>query len=111
MTAEISVLLTTARDPAEATTLADMLLERELAACVQMMDVSSRYRWQGRVQADTEILLVVKLATARVDAATQALRKAHSYELPEIIALPVSGGLPDYIAWVVANSPGEASGT
>ncbi|NND64444.1 MAG: divalent-cation tolerance protein CutA [Gammaproteobacteria bacterium] len=104
MSNDISVLLTTVANQTDAEQMSAMLIEQQLAACVQTIDVDSRFRWQGEVQKEHEVLLLIKTATNGVDMVTEAIREQHSYDVPEIIALPVAGGLSDYIKWVSAES-------
>ncbi|RZW13437.1 MAG: divalent-cation tolerance protein CutA [Desulfobulbaceae bacterium] len=98
------VVLTTMADRDEARRISKMLLEKNLAACTQEFDVNSRFRWKGVVQSEPEIVMLIKTAKGRVDATIEAIKQSHSYELPEIIVLPVTGGLPGYIDWVEAET-------
>jgi periplasmic divalent cation tolerance protein len=99
-----AALLMTTAPAAEAERLAAMLVERRLAACVQALPVASTYRWQGVVERADEVLLLVKTAPDRADAAADAITAAHSYEVPEILRFDGSGGLPAYLAWVAAET-------
>ena len=108
------VVLTTAGTAAEADAIATALVERQLAACVQIIGpVASIYRWQGVVERSEERLLLVKttdVAYAQVDA---AIRELHSYECPEVIALPIDAGSENYLAWLreqVSATAGGAGG-
>lgn len=105
------IVLCTAPDPTTAETLARSVVEARLAACVNLLPgVRSVYRWQGAVQADSETLLIIKTRRDRFTALADALRAQHPYELPEIIAVPLSDGLPAYLAWVDQNTdPTESS--
>jgi periplasmic divalent cation tolerance protein len=104
MDAKAILIMTTVDSEALAATLATKLLELRQAACVQQVDIRSRYRWDGDVKCDTEILLLVKTSTDAADAAMRTVRESHSYEVPEIVALPISGGLPAYLDWVAAEA-------
>ncbi|NNL05944.1 MAG: divalent-cation tolerance protein CutA [Xanthomonadales bacterium] len=85
--------------------LAAALVERRLAACVNVLPgVRSIYRWQGQVHDDSETLLIVKTGRAAYPALQSWLANAHPYDVPEIIALPVGEGLPAYIDWVVQKT-------
>ena len=96
---------TTAGSPEEARAIAGVLLDGRLAACVQVLGpVESRYRWEGRLETATEWLLVVKTAAARYDEVEAAIRAAHSYDVPEILAVPVVGGSQAYLRWVVEET-------
>ncbi len=96
---EIVVLYCTA-PPQEAESLAHLLLDERLVACINLIAVESVYRWDGAVCTDPEMLMVLKTASDRVDAVTKKIQEIHPYELPEIIVLPVTGGSPEYLAWV-----------
>lgn len=92
---------TTTDSQAEAERLAASLIEARLAACVQVTGpITSYYRWEGQVNHDPEWLLVIKTAADRAEAVAEHLRQHHSYDVPEIIAVPIVGGNPDYLNWV-----------
>lgn len=96
-------MLCTCPDRETGQRLAESLVEERLAACVNLVPgLTSVYRWEGRVQQDAEILLLIKTIEARVEALTERLRRLHPYEVPEIIALPIASGLTDYLNWVNA---------
>lgn len=81
--------------------MARMLVDRRLAACVNIVpQVRSIYRWKGEVEDARESLLLIKTTEDRFSEVRDALRQQHSYELPEIIALPITDGLPEYLAWL-----------
>jgi periplasmic divalent cation tolerance protein len=89
--------------PEQARAIADALVERELAACVNIVAlVHSVYRWQGAVEHDDEALLVVKTTRAAVAPLTVALGELHPYENFELVALAVDGGAPAYLDWIAA---------
>ena len=99
------LLLTTCPDAASAQSLADSLVQSRLAACVsQLPGMLSTYRWQGQIQRDVEIQLVIKTSNARRAEAMAHIQANHPYEVPEILALAVSDGLPAYLAWVANNT-------
>ena len=98
---EVVVVLCNAPDAAAARRVAERLVESRLAACVNILaPCESVYRWEGKIQRQTETPLLFKTTRARLDAATAAAREAHPYETPEVIALPIIGGLPEYLEWV-----------
>ena len=100
----IAVVLTTVGTEAEASTLATTLVERQLAACVNVIPgVSSTYRWKGAVATDAEWLLVIKTRTDRFDEIRAAILELHSYELPEIVMIEASRVDPAYRAWIDGN--------
>lgn len=95
------VLFSTCPNMAEAERLASHLVETRLAACVNAVPaIRSFYRWKGKVNNDPEVLLVIKTARDRVDAVRAEIEKLHSYELPELIALPVVDGAANYLTWL-----------
>lgn len=98
---ETLLVLTTTPDIACAETLADSLVEQGLAACVNILaPCRSVYRWQGSIERAEEVPLLIKTTAQCYAALEQAIRALHPYELPEILAVPVSAGLPAYLDWV-----------
>jgi periplasmic divalent cation tolerance protein len=101
------LVLTNLPDRASAERLADALIEKRVAACVNILaPCRSVYRWQGAVQRDEEHPVLIKTTAERYGALEQAIRAAHPYELPEIIAVPVERGLPAYLDWVSSETAG-----
>jgi len=98
------MIMTTVDSDAQADTLCTVLIEQNLAACIQELPVFSRYRWQGEIQRDREILLLVKTAASIADAAMQAIERHHDYDVPEILVVPVTAGLPAYLQWLVTET-------
>ena len=99
------LLVTTPADAARP--LADHILDRRLAACVNRVDgVSSTFWWQGKRDEATETLLVVKTTKALVDRAIAVIVEVHPYEVPEVIALPVVAGHGPYLDWVRSEATG-----
>ncbi len=99
------LVLTNMPERAVAERLADMLVERRLAACVNILaPCRSVYRWKGALQHDEEHPMLIKTTTERYPALEQALRAAHPYELPEIIAVPLAQGLPAYLEWLAGET-------
>ena len=95
------LVLTTCGSPADAGSLATLLIEQRLAACVNAVErVASTYRWRDRVQTDQETLLVIKTTAARYPQVEQAIRQHSKYELPEVVAIPVTAGSSAYLDWV-----------
>lgn len=93
--------LCTCPDAATAARIAETLVGERLAACVNVLPgVGSVYRWDGRVERAEEVLLVIKTVRARLDALTARVVELHPYELPEVLAVDVAGGLPGYLAWI-----------
>jgi periplasmic divalent cation tolerance protein len=99
------LVLTNLPDLPTAETLARQLVEARLAACVNILSpCRSVYRWRGAVETADEVPLLIKTSSERYDALAAAIRRQHPYELPEVIALPIIDGLPDYLAWVVSET-------
>jgi periplasmic divalent cation tolerance protein len=102
---EIRVVFVTAPDADAGGRIARALVEERLAACVsQVPGVRSTYRWQGGVQQDDEVLLVIKTRADRLGALAARVRALHPYELPEVLALPAAGGSADYLEWVAREA-------
>lgn len=99
------LVLTNLPDRAAAERLADLVIGQKLAACVNILaPCRSVYRWKGAVQHDEEHPMLIKTTAERYPALEQALRSGHSYELPEIIAVPIERGLPAYLDWVAGET-------
>jgi periplasmic divalent cation tolerance protein len=97
-------VLTTAGSEEEAGRIASLLVERRLAACVQVAGpITSRYRWQGEIEEEREWQCLAKTTGAAYEAVEAAIREVHSYDQPEIIATPIVAGSPGYLAWIDAN--------
>jgi periplasmic divalent cation tolerance protein len=97
-------VLTTAGSEEEAERIGDVLVEARLAACVQVIGpIVSRYRWQGELERATEWQCLAKTQAALYPAVEEAIRAAHSYEEPEILAIPVLTGSAGYLAWIADN--------
>src|SRR5213595_1020124 len=99
------LVLTNLPDRAAAVRLDDLVIEKSIAACVNILaPCRSVYRWKGAVQHDEEHPMLIKTTAERYPALEQALREGHPYELPEIVAVPIERGLPAYLAWVAAET-------
>ena len=102
---EALLVLTNLPDAASARLLADHLVTARLAACVNILaPCRSVYRWQGAIEDAEEVPLLIKTTTARYAELEAAIRAGHPYELPEIVAVPLSRGLPAYLAWVATET-------
>ncbi len=107
---EALLVFTNLPDADAARTLAARLVELRLAACVNMLaPCRSTYRWQGKIEEAEEVPLLIKTSAARYAALEAAIRAAHPYELPEIVAVPATRGLPEYLAWVAAETATDDS--
>ena len=99
------LVLTNLPDRAAAEKLADALVEKRVAACVNILaPCRSVYRWKGAVQREEEHPMLIKTTAGRYPALEAAIRASHPYELPEIIAVPIGRGLPAYLEWVVSET-------
>jgi len=95
------VVLSTCGSEEEGERIARLLVDRRLAACVTVVPgARSFYRWQGKVESADEWILLIKSSRGRFDELRLALQTAHSYEVPELIALPVVEGAPNYLNWL-----------
>ena len=98
------VVLITAPSAAEARTLADLLVEENLAACVQILPaMESVYRWKGNVERASEVLLLAKTLGGRFQELEERVRAVHSYETPEIVAIPVTMISSPYLEWLAES--------
>ncbi len=110
---EFVEVLVTAGSPREARRIARHLVERRLAACVNLHPVTSVYRWKGRVEEAREVALAVKTTRTRYRALEAEVRRLHSYEVPATVALLVERGDPLYLRWVAESTappPGPRRG-
>jgi periplasmic divalent cation tolerance protein len=99
------IVFMTAGNGEEAARLADMLVGAHLAACVQIFpEIESVYRWQGKIERAPEVLLLAKTTRAKFDDLAREVRALHSYDTPEIIAVPVVAGSERYLKWLTAGS-------
>lgn len=95
------IVLTTAGSEVEAKKITHALVEGKLAACVNIVPkIQSVYRWKGEVEEAEEFLLVIKTARSKQEEVNSAIRKLHSYELPECVVLAIDGGDEKYLRWI-----------
>ena len=105
MTAPVLACFCTCPDAASATRIADAVVDERLAACVnQLPGLRSVYRWAGGIERADEVLLVIKTTGNRLEALTARIHELHPYELPEVIAFEVAGGLSAYLDWVAEQT-------
>jgi periplasmic divalent cation tolerance protein len=105
---QILIVMTNLPNAQAAEAIASTLVKSRLAACVNLLPaVQSVYRWQGKVERATEVTLLIKTTQRHYAALEAAIRAAHPYELPEVIALPVTTGLPSYLQWVITETTPE----
>jgi periplasmic divalent cation tolerance protein len=94
------MVLVTCKSETEASSLASDIVHNKLAACVQMNPVVSVYTWDGQVQTEAETRLVIKTRTALYPALEAFVQKHHSYDVPQILQIPISQGLPVFLDWI-----------
>ena len=105
MSDEAIIVYTTVADHEAANGLAELLVERRLAACVHLVSgIKSVYRWRGKLERDDEVQLVIKSEAGRFDAIEALLREHHPYELPEIVAVRVDRGSQQYLDWIASQT-------
>ena len=101
----VRLLLCTVPDEEMASRIGHTLVQEKLAACVNVVPgIRSIYAWKGGIEDERELLLVIKSTADRFDDLAARIRSLHSYENPELIAVPVEGGLSDYLSWVRAST-------
>jgi periplasmic divalent cation tolerance protein len=104
---DISIALTTCPDADSAHQIATILVQERLAACVnQIAGVRSTYIWNGVLQDEQEVMLIIKTTTAQLATVESRVKALHSYEVPEFIAIPVCAGSQSYLEWVRQNVGG-----
>jgi periplasmic divalent cation tolerance protein len=106
------VVLSTVGRAEDAERIGRALVERGLAACVNVLPaVTSIYRWKGKLEKEEERLLLIKTRAERFEALKQALVSLHPYEVPEVLALPVADGHQPYLDWLDESVSGKPAGT
>ncbi len=105
MDSQALVVYCSCPDQAIAERIAEAVVNERLAACVNLISgLTSIYRWEGQLQRDAELLLIIKTRSAVYPQLEARLRQLHPYQLPEIIALPIHTGSADYLNWIAANT-------
>ncbi len=94
------VVLVTAESGEQARQLARQLLQNRLAACVNFVPVESMFLWQGAIQEEKEVLMIIKTRSGSFDDLMAAIKSAHSYDTPEIIGMPIVVGSREYLKWI-----------
>ncbi|TLU88353.1 MAG: divalent-cation tolerance protein CutA [Chlorobium sp.] len=100
MESSYCLVITTVPDREEAESLAEGILDNRLAACVQMSEVRSFFLWESSLQKENEIVMYIKTTDACYGELESYISQYHPYDVPEIIKLPVTGGLPGYLEWL-----------
>jgi len=98
------MVITTAPNRETAENLAESILNNRLAACIQMSDIRSFFLWEGKLHKDGEVALSIKTTEARYRDLEAHILKHHPYDVPEIIMLPITSGLPAYLDWLDAST-------
>ncbi len=95
------LVMTTVKARVEAERIAKKIVGEKLAACVNVVpSISSTYRWKGKIERSRETLLLMKTSGEKLDKAIKRIKELHTYKVPEIIALPIERGLPEYLKWL-----------
>ncbi len=100
MAVNFGLVLVTAASEAEEENIAKSLVEHKLAACVSLLPIRSIYTWQGEIHAESEWQLVIKTDLAKFESLKTKVQELHSYEVPEIIAIPIIAGSEAYLDWI-----------
>ena len=100
MDSEYVMIVSTCADMESARRIAGILVDKRLVACAQLFPIVSIYTWQGKACEDDEVMLFLKSKTALYDEIAAAIKESHPYDVPEIIQIPITDGLPDYLRWI-----------
>ena len=104
---EAMLVFTTCANREEASRIARVVVEERLAACVQIVgDIQSVYHWQGAIEESREVLVLIKSLVASFEDLQARITGLHSYETPEIVAIPILAGAKDYLAWLAGSTQG-----
>lgn len=98
------LVITTCPSQQEAENITAALIEKRLAACVQKSEITSTYRWQEKVECDREIKLTLKTRSDLFDKISATIKQESSYDNPEVIAIPIQQGSPDYLEWIASET-------
>lgn len=102
------LVLTNVPDAATASTIALAIVEQRAGACVNILPaVQSVYQWQGHIETTTEVTLLIKTTDAAYTALEQLIVSLHPYDVPEVVAIPVTAGLPPYLQWIMSETKKE----
>jgi periplasmic divalent cation tolerance protein len=97
---EYSVIIATYPNKESAKCVAQLLIEKRLAACAQLFPIESVYLWQGKVCDEREVMMFIKSKTTLFDEIAAFIKENHSYKVPEIVRIPITDGLPEYLGWI-----------
>lgn len=101
---EFCVVLTTTDSEENVERIANVVLERQLAACVQILPIRSKYIWNGKIEAGEELLLLIKAKASDFSDLQDAIISVHAYDVPEVISLPVANGSASYLDWITSST-------
>ena len=100
---DFAIILTTVSAVEEGQSIANLLVEKQLAACVNIIpNISSVYRWKGQIQSEQEVLLLIKTTKDLEAAVYEEVQAVHSYNTPELVTLPITNGSETYLDWMTA---------
>jgi periplasmic divalent cation tolerance protein len=100
MNSDYSLIMSTFPDKESAKKTVKLLVEQQLAACVQTLPIESVYLWKDEICEDNEIMLLIKTKAYLFDMIATIIKDVHSYEVPEIVQIPIDRGLPEYLQWI-----------
>lgn len=100
MKSKYSMIIATFPDKEIAKKIAKLLVEQHFAACAQLLPIESIYRWKDEICDESEIMMLIKSKTDMFTKIALAIQELHPYEVPEIIQIPISAGIPDYLNWI-----------
>ena len=103
---EYCMILTTCSSTEGAGALADRLIKEKLAACVQLSPITSYYSWKNQLHRDAEIRLLIKTKTRLYESVERFIKQHHSYEVPQIVQIPITDGSDEYFDWIDENTTG-----
>jgi periplasmic divalent cation tolerance protein len=101
---DYTIVTTTFPTQDAAKSAAKLLVEKRLAACVQLLPIDSVYSWQGEICDESEVLLLIKSRTALFGEISTVIKEIHTYEVPQIVQIPITDGLPEYLRWIEENT-------
>jgi periplasmic divalent cation tolerance protein len=98
------IILSTTNSEAEAEKIANILLENRAASCVQLTPIVSLYHWENKIERANEISLLIKTTEDLYPRAESLIKENHSYKVPQIVKIPISTGLPEYLNWILEET-------
>lgn len=101
----VTIIYSTINNIKDARKIAHVLVEEQLVACVNIIpNIESIYRWKGKIENDEEVILIAKTVDKNVKKTIQRIKKLHKYDLPDIIVLPIIGGLKEYLDYIATET-------